>query len=180
MKTYKFAFLVFAICLFSACEDKNIDTKAFSDELKDRKILHVTQGEISSMAQKAGKIFTDTLAVLLKECNEKGIDNCCDISLYEVVNSFSKDFEAEIKFVQIADSSSLNGLEKEVFDAYLYLLNNKLPMEANVQNLKDGYWLYSQPVINENLNCLAISGSPFSGVWNIKMSQKMIIRNIGK
>lgn len=173
-------FVFFSLFVFMACDEGKVDTKAFAEELKDRKILHITQGEISTMAQKSGKILTDTLAVLIEDCFKQGNTSCCEPTAFEMVKSFNEDFDAEVKFISIADSSNLSGLEKEVFEAYLYLLANKLPMEANVQNLKNGYWLYSYPVIDKKLNCNPSSDSPFAGVWNIKMSQKLLIRNIGK
>ena len=177
-KYYLIGRFIFCLIIFS-CTNERIDTNALAKELKSRKIVHLTQGEISEKAFLAGKTLMDTIANLLENCKQNSKINCCDVDKYDVITNFCKDFDADVKFVPLKDSSNLSDIEKDILRAYVYLYKNNLPMESNIQNLRNGYWLYSQPVLTNNkFSCEQSKITDFLGIWNIKMSQKMIILNI--
>lgn len=177
--------LVAIILSVLACDRGRIDTSEFAKELEDRKIKHVSQGKIVSQAMTSGKVITDTLIKKIRESNLRSIS--CDIHKLPLTEVLERDFDCKI-YLYNSDLQQ-NGLEiaeKEILDAYLYNIENKLAVEANTQNLKNGFWLYTLPVtynVPSDTICIGQNGKPVKngdiiGMWSIKLSEKALIRKV--
>jgi hypothetical protein len=94
-----------------------------------------------------------------------------------------------------------NKFEKELYDAYLYNEEHKLPMDDNLQDTKNGFMLYTKPIVLNQQNCMTchaegstllpmlqkaypksvvfnLKKGSLIGMWSISMSQQEIIKRL--
>ncbi len=176
--------LILTVVLFYSCDRGRIDTSEFAKELEDRKIKHVSQGKIVSQAMASGKVITDTLTKKIKEINLSSV--ACDIHNLELTKALEKDFDGQIAlFSADLQQKNLISSEKEILDAYLYNIENKLSVEPNCQNLKNGIWLYTLPITYNAPSDTMCTGAnknikkgDLVGMWSVKLSEKTLIRKV--
>lgn len=134
--------VAFALLLLAtSCDREKLDTKEFAKELKSKKIKRVTEGEIIANAQKLGDILSDTLNLLFDQQK-------CELQRLPVVQTFIKEFDAKVNIYSDRDTSTMDSLTKQVFQATSYGIgiNATEARKPNLQNLKNEYWLYSRPL----------------------------------
>ncbi|MFN8439044.1 MAG: hypothetical protein U0V72_15650 [Cytophagales bacterium] len=164
----KYLSVLFAILISVSCDKGKLNTKEYAKELAEKKIKRVTAGEISSGAYKLGTILDDTLSKIFIHGN-------CNVNELEVVKTFKKDFDAQIEVLQATDTLNMDAITKNLFQAAEYgvLHGEKSANEPNLQYLKNGYWLYSRPLKNNECK----NGANFR-LLSIKMSQAEIIKKL--
>lgn len=143
----KFIVFLFAGIILTACDGERLNTKEFAKELKEKKIKRVTDGEISSSAMKLGNLINDTISNLLKQ-------NICELNQQPVIKNFETDFDAKVAVYTVRDTNNMDLNTKLVFQAteYGFLKNLKEASIPNLQYLKNGYWLYSRPLKQNECN----------------------------
>lgn len=199
---------------FSACDREKLDTKRYKKELDNRKLRHVNMANILDQALQSGAIITDTInhAIelnLISLIKQKGLDSAalyCSAQKYAITDTLSLAFGADIKRLDARILQQKSDPVAPFFDAYLYNAENNLAFEANAQNLKNEYWLYTKAIVLDKPVCASCHGEAgkdlsqeaftkfdtkypgrklwgnkkgaLLGMWAITMQQKMLIRQI--
>ncbi|BDD06301.1 hypothetical protein [Aureibacter tunicatorum] len=126
------ALLVLAI--LSSCNEerhKDAGSAAFKKERKNRSFRKISQGEITAQAFKVGR----ELRPVLDSLNTLG-----------KLDSTQQWEGFKISVIDSSRFSKADSISQQLYDAYLYNLENKLPMEDNVQALNDDRYIYAYPL----------------------------------
>ena len=207
MKTKQFIYLIistFLVVLF-ACEGKKIDSRKFANEMKQRVPKRVTEGQIMAEALTKGAMMVSKVedeikfkTLELSKTNPEKAAQWCNEALYPVKDSLSMVYNTTIERLILKDTLLRGFVENELLKAYLYASQNKYPLESNLQNLKDGFILYSSPIVlnsepcnschqvgaklNTQMKTLYPKSTVFNykkgdlmGMWSVKISQKDLI-----
>lgn len=138
--------------------------KQMREKMEENKIVHVTEVEITEAAFAQGRSAVKTLDSL-------GADSAA-------VEAFIGNYEGEIHFVQPGDET-IRLLEQQLIDAYLGDPSGSF--QDNVQAVRNDQGdtdslLYSKPVMRK----LPDGQDALIGVWNIWLSRKELVKDIGR
>lgn len=154
--------------MVSACDTgTKIDSKKVAEEMRSRKIMHLNQAQITEAAFQEGKTLTDWLDNRL--VRQLQVADSADIVQWAShcttkalsADSLQKAYSVSIQRVALrTDAKRLQGNDKalQVWDAYRYNAENKLPMEPNVQRDGTTALLYSRPILLSQATCLKCHG----------------------
>ena len=159
----------------SCTSDKRIDKEAVKKEIKSREIKKATEAEIVSKVHEIGNAIAlnskKTLGEKLKGALQNGgVENAisfCNVNAMPLVDSLSKIYSAEIKRVTLKarNPNDLPNLtEKKLLEAYAYQWKDSIPLQANVQAMDDGKYLFTKPILIDNELCLKCHGSLDNGL----------------
>lgn len=219
LKLGAFGLFLISGLFFTGCGERsshNVNNGALEEEIQNREIKKVSEADITRAALQKGAFIADTAQKLLfsklmqqlrQTDSLKDALAYCNTNAYSLTDSLSKVFKADIRRVSLKTRSKNNDpdeLELALLDAYLYNIENGLPLEENVQEVDGDYILYTKPITIESPLCLTCHGevgkdiSPehlqeirklypgdkavgykmgdFRGMWSIKLSKKEIIK----
>lgn len=161
----------FIIVFIAACNDKPADTsnEAFKEEMQDREIRKIADGEIIDAAMKRGNTIADSAQKLLggtlkKAISEGGVQHAieyCNLSAYAIMDSIEAAFGAEVRRASLKvrnPKDAPNQLEKQILEAYAYQVQNNDVLSANIQRDGDEYLLYTRPITIKDAVCLNCHG----------------------
>lgn len=194
------------------------DREAFQREKESREIKRLSDAEITRAAYEQGAWLADTahqiiFSSLHQQLPEKdslqAMLQAYEAGVATIKDSLAGNHGATIRRVSLktANKENLpNELEQLLLDSYLYNIENKLPLEDNVQEIDDYYFLYTKPIMVSSAECLRCHGEKgltvpeqtygtlkehypqnnafgyqmqdFRGMWSIKLSKKELIRNL--
>jgi hypothetical protein len=173
-----------------ACRENSVsDPAAVRQELRQREIVHLSQGQIAERAAEMG----DTL--LLKAEKEfiqalkisKG-SSC--ITAWDSVSAGMKSrYQAEIKRLLFSAEPGKrlpNQKEKQLFEAYQYSRQHKLALNPNLQKDGEKDFLFTRALVLNDKNCLSChqnSSAPqlkgnqgdTLGIWMLRFPRKQVI-----
>lgn len=168
MKTLIF-FLI--TILIVSCNDKpaNTSDEAFKEEMKDRQIKIVSDGEIIEAAMRRGEIIADSAQKLLSaslkraiaEGGVQGAIKYCNLSAYAIMDSLEKYYDADIRRAALKvrnPEDRPTKMEKQILEAYQYQVDNDDKLSSNIQRLGDEYLLFTKPITIQNGLCLNCHG----------------------
>lgn len=171
--TYICTFFCLAYIL-TACEftDGNIDGKSVKEEIKQRKIQRLTEGEILEKAIEAGReIKTETQEALIQQLQNaitKGgkayAMEFCNIHAIKITDSLSQRYGAVVRRVSHKPRNpedAADSTEAMYLDGYLYNIEQGVELKENVQFLRaSGEILYTAPITLASPLCLSCHGNP--------------------
>lgn len=226
MQYFRFTFMRFILfhisCIWlvlsaTGCEftDGTIDGQAVKEEIKQRRIQRVNEGELLEKALETGKVIQAGVQSALQQqlktaIEEGGVPHAlafCSITAIPLTDSMSKLYGAQVRRVSHKPRNSMHqpdSTEAIYLDGYLYNVEQRLPLEENVQILRaTEEILYTAPIVISSplcINCHGISGkqiteetlallrdrypndqavgfalNDFRGMWSIRMSRKALI-----
>jgi hypothetical protein len=128
------------ILLLAGCETKRMDTRGMAQEMRDRKIKHVTPSQLTALAdlwggRVAGQLNQDLLASLQNPAQ---------------IDSLQTAYGATIRFetLDVLNRKDLDPKARELYEAYQYTARQRQVPDPNVQKLQDGaQLLYTAPVV---------------------------------
>lgn len=141
------------------------DTKRIAEEMENRELFHVTDGDIVEWVKKDG----DSLSNFLN--NDFKIDAS---SKSGKQNSFEDKVQSPVVVIWIFDEISDLEDEKQndLWQAYQYNFENDLPLEANVQILeKYKTILYTAPIQK---------GNKVFGIWSLTYDWQDVVSQMSK
>ena len=181
---------VLAFGIFSACrQNPGADPGAVKEELREREIVHLTEGQIAGRAAEMGDslLFRAQIEFLAELGKSK--DSTCLPAWNRTAAMMKNKFSTSIQRLPFSDQARKrlkNEKEVQLMDAYLYNHNNSLPVTPNLQ--KDGgkEFLFSKALILSDAECQkchnAISNSPVKGLkgdtialWMLRYSRKQVV-----
>ena len=166
------AVILWIVLLLSGCgqTNSNLNNKALKEEMANREIKKVSEGEIIDAAFKRGRFIADTtqytiLSALQQHLNQsdsiKSAFIFCKAAAYPLTDSLSKSLSTIIRRVSLKTRNKENEpttLESTILDSYGYNLEKNLPLEDNVQRMDDQYLLYTKPIVIGSPVCLRCHG----------------------
>jgi hypothetical protein len=181
---------ILAFGVFSACrQNPGADPGAVKEELREREIVHLTEGQIAGRAAEMGdslllRAQIDFLAEL-----GKSKDSSCIPAWNRTAAMMKNKFSTSIQRLPFSDQARKrlkNEKEIQLMDAYLYNHKNSLPVTPNLQ--KDGgkEFLFSKALILSDPACQkchsSTSNSPVKGLkgdtvalWMLRYSRKQVV-----
>ena len=179
-------FLLFGLFLISCEEQKNMQSDELKEEMADRELKRLSEGEIMAKAKELGgeiaKISQSTLGEQLKKAiSEEGVPGAlkyCNVNAYPLLDSLQKTYGASIKRASLRARNVLdepNSIERQILEAYQYNIEQGIDLDENVQRLGDTAILYSKPIILNNGICLNCHGDPQNeiGASNSELIQEL-------
>ncbi|MEY3416529.1 MAG: hypothetical protein RL711_1471 [Bacteroidota bacterium] len=201
--------LLFLTIIIGACNEKRVDSRRFAQEMKNRQLKRVNQGAIMEECLLKGELLVKLIDTTFKkklqlELQKNGPNKAmqlCNIDIYGVKDSLAMVYNASIKRTNRAILTTGSKEEKELFDAYLYNEEQQLPMHDNLQDLKNGFVLYTKPIVLQQDICLSCHGEASNalpilqkaypksvafnlkkgslmGMWSIKLAQQEVIKRM--
>ncbi len=155
-------FFLFGLLLCSvACSDfkeNSYNTKAVAEEVKNRKIKHISEGQLLEWVGTKGS----EAVLFLQEQDSK--------KLQSGIDSLQEKYQIKIRRIPFNTTEDISSYEKEVLEAYQYSAENNIAMDNNVQVLKES---------NEVLfNAPLYKDKKVIGIWNIVFSRKEAIKRM--
>jgi len=161
--------LITPFLLLTACNTgAKIDSQKVAEEMRNRKIVHANQAEITEGALAEGSRLAGWLDKRLIQTLEAAPDQknivawaarCNPRALS--VDSLGRAHYTAIQRVALkadAKKAALTGKALQVWEAYRYNAENKLPMDPNIQRDGEAYLLYTSPILLSNATCLKCHG----------------------
>ena len=163
--------LVLVFILFS-CNDQpaNTSDKDFQDELRNRELRKISDGEIIDAAMKRGNIIADsaqkllgsTLKSAIKEGGVQHAISFCNLKAYGLMDSLSNEYSATIRRASLRlrnPDDKADKLEEQLLNAYQYQIETGDILSPNIQ--RDGeYLLYTRAITINDGVCLNCHGEP--------------------
>ena len=117
--------------------------------------------------QRYGKPAADSLTALLYAKVDPSKPFVCDMAQY--VTNAPKFRLVQRYSLVCQDAPALLPKEREIWQAYQYNVQNKLPIAENVQKVDNDFMLYTAPVtINEKL----------VGMWSVLVDKKELVKEL--
>lgn len=162
-------FVGFCVGLVACNTGAKLDNKKIAEEMKSRKVIHITPLQLTENTFREGKKTTDWLNRRLLNQLEGFSDkkdlvkwsSLCNVQLLGV-DSLKKQYGISVQRLALRSNPEKLAISKpalQVWEAYRYNAEKKLPMDANVQQEDAIYMLYSQPVTLASTTCLLCHGT---------------------
>ena len=153
--------LLITLFLLTQC-DKRPDTRGYKEELKDRELMRVTEGQLDQFIMSKGKLIADSL--------EK-ITQLPKISpqAKAFIDTIAFKYNIEINAKQLTDLST-DSKAYQILDAYSYNMKNNIPNEDNIQKIAGADTiLFTRAILVKD---------SLWGMWMLSMPKKEMIKRI--
>lgn len=159
--TLLLALLITAGCGGSLSDEQR---KAVRERMEKNKIVRLTEAEITEAAYAKGRSLVQTLDSLVNDTAR--------------LETFLSKRPEKIRYIT-PNASNARALEKQLIDAYL--ADESRTYQDNVQNVRNTQGdfdslLYTRPVTRK----LSDGTDQLEGVWNIWLSRKALILDMGE
>ncbi len=172
------------------------DRKAIAETKERREFKKIKEADIIATASQKGRDILQLLEEYLNPGHGRDsttIDPSTGKLLLsdndiDIIDSLSRSHATDITFISAVDASALEQAspkEKEVFEAYLYNVEEGLEMRDNIQKINDSTLLYTRPLLRPLMEVLQEKDSvsrdfsdkkAMAGMWSLRISRKEIIR----
>jgi len=185
-----------SVMLLTACDgigsgEQQIDRESIREEMEQREIRRVLPAELVEAAYERGAALSQQaleIAIDTRQTKSGTIQGQGDFlsAAGKRIDSLAKAENVDIRWVNIdTDTALLGEKERQLWEAYLYNMENELPVNDNVQRLGDEEYLYTRPLSLSPALRKKIIGSEetespigFLGMWSIRISKKRLIQSM--
>jgi hypothetical protein len=155
--------------MVSSCDERHPDTKKIAEEVNNRKIRHITDGEIMSAAEVKGikialycqkAISVKLEGAVEREGMQKAMQYCV-LRNYSFPDSLEKAEHVQIRRTSDKLRNPLNkpdSIETQLFQAYQYNFKNGISTNSHPPVMEKTYLLFTAPIVIEG-TCLACHGT---------------------
>jgi hypothetical protein len=168
--------------------EQQIDREAIKEEMEQREIKRILPAEIVEEAYRRGEILSQQasdLSLQVYQPDEQNIRELIGPEAMIKIDSLSRAEGATISWVDLtSDTAQLEEKERQLWEAYLYNVENELPLNDNVQRLGDEEYLYTRPLVLDAELMKKIPGSEspegsnFLGMWSIRLTKKELVQSM--
>jgi len=173
------------LLLMIGCNQTNQNGQSVQELIKSREIRQVSDAEILEAGEKWGAVLMAQVSGMDQDSLPKTNETLCRSCFTEVSSSL----EDSVTINRYFDAKIiLDDVEKQLFEAYRYNVENNLDMVPSIQVLDKSTVLYTVPIDSEgNLFkfCLDSCQSatltqalPLYGMWSIRMPTKVIVNKL--
>jgi cytochrome c553 len=165
-------YFLMVLCLLLACgpAERVDNAKAVKQEIEARKIRKISPAQINEVSLAWGRhnaalLNTGLEKLLFVKVRELPLQEAaafCNPKSISIADSLAKLYEMEVKRLSLRGqpAENMSPKEKEMWDAYRYNLEQKLPIEENVQKMGDSLMLYTTGILISSATCLKCHGIP--------------------
>lgn len=179
---------IMAGCGGTGSSEQGIDREAIREEMEQREIKRILPAELVEGAYQRGEALAEAARDLVlntypQPVEQQPADFVTD-EANEKIDSLSKAEDVNIAWVsKTTDTASLGEKEKQLWEAYLYNVDNDLPLNDNVQRIGEEEYLYTKPLlldpeIRRNMLGSESDTTAFLGMWSIRISKKNLIQSM--
>ena len=169
-RTTVLLFLVVSTLLGCRQELSKEQREAVSEELKEREIKMVKEGDIFEEVSRRGDLISATSQKtlgghLMKAMNEEGVAGAlqyCNINAYPLIDSLSRKYNARVRRVSLDlrnPKDAPDSLERLILESYAYSIEKGDAVGDNIQKAGDDSILFTRPILLSNGMCLNCHGS---------------------
>jgi hypothetical protein len=185
-----------SVMLLTACggidsSEQQIDRESIREEMEQREIRRVLPAELVEAAYERGATLSQQaleIAIDARQTKSGTLQGPGDFlsAAGKHIDSLAKAENVDIRWVSVdTDTALLGEKERQLWEAYLYNIENELPVNDNVQRLGDEEYLYTRPLSLSPELRKKIAGSEetespqgFLGMWSIRISKKRLIQSM--
>ncbi|GAA4407157.1 hypothetical protein GCM10023187_27400 [Nibrella viscosa] len=176
------------LVLIASCNTDRIQyTDKLKQEMADKKVKRVTAVQMNEAVNEWGEqiarvVQNELSSKLQQTMATRAAAEVCQLQNLPKTQAIATKYGARISLLGAADikNSNLAAKEREVLDAYLYNVENKLPQTSNIQRIGDTLFVYNAPIPTENpicRQCFAGQTQPLA-VWRIAFPKREVVRHI--
>lgn len=168
--------------------NQQIDREAIKEEMEQREVRRILPAEIVEAAYERGALLSDQALDLCVETYQPSKQEARALvspKALIAIDSLAQSENVSIRWVdKTSDLSQLVEKERQLWEAYLYNVENNLPLNDNVQKLGDEAFVYTKPLVLDSALMQELPGNEsleepsFLGMWSIQMSKKTLIQSI--
>ncbi len=188
-------FFLFLSLLISCDEKPQLDTKAISKEVKNRKITRVSQADILELASGRGNILVSEIEVNWKKALKNGLEEkgkeyskkFCIVPFIPGIDTILQKATSikKLGWLNNGKFDKPDSLEIQIREAYSYNVEHNISLAQNVQRYGKEYVLYTSPIKLDDKMCFHCHSSEvpetsknnYTGFWSIKFSKKQLIES---
>lgn len=183
--------IILLLAVTTACDNSSsqqeIDRQAVMEEMEQREVRRILPADLVEAAYLKGREISSKADAVVWDNYSLADDTLFDasqaikIQAYQTIDSLEEANEVEVNYVNLrTDTSTLVSKELQLWEAYLYNVENDLPLNDNVQRLGDDRYLYTKPIfLEEKVNHTTSDNSKFfAGMWSIVISKKTLIQSM--
>lgn len=169
----RLAYILVTFFLLQACGNnpsQENQSEALQQEMQSRKITRISQGQLLEKAMDMGESISTQaedhwlkqLKPIMNQAEIAESIQACSIDSISAIMALAKESGTTIKRVALTPidpANKTNKLEAELIDAYLYNLENNIPLTGNVQSLNNKELLFTKAIIFSDTGCLKCHGN---------------------
>jgi hypothetical protein len=160
------------------------------EEMEQREIRRILPGEIVEVAYSRGEAMSrQAQQMALEAYRQAGSSQSLGVfmaqNFTESIDSLSRQAGVGLSWVaSAAPPQKMGEKERQIWEAYLYNVENDLPLNDNVQKIGDEAFLYTRPFmadeafLSENPSVKIASKKGFIGMWSVRIDKKLLIQSM--
>jgi len=170
---------------------QQVDRDAINKAMAQREIKHILPAEIVKATYEQGEAIAkkaQQIAIEQYQNNGEKAERFMSSPNMPEIDSLAEVYQAKIKWVTSsmnAEELQLSELEQQLWEAYLYNVENELEVNDNVQKIGDTHFLYTKPYLLDPKTRkklpggeTALSKKQLLGMWSITLSKKDVIKGM--
>jgi hypothetical protein len=173
--------------LLTSCrQNPGADPGAVRQELRQREIVHLSQGQITERAAEMGdSILLKAEQTFLKNLNSASKSTSCLPAWDSASGEMTRRYKADIKRLPFsgAEKKLQNQKEKQLFEAYLYSRQHKLALNPNLQKDGEKDFIFTKALMMKDAKCVSChQNSPIRGnlndtlgIWMLRFPRKQVV-----
>jgi hypothetical protein len=143
--------------LYSCRENPGADSGAVRQELRQREIVHLSQGQITERAAEMGdSLLLKTEILFLKNLGNKDIQSSCLPAWDSACREIKMRYQTDIRRLLLSGPVPRlqNSKEKQLFEAYQYSRQHRLPLTPNLQKDGEKDFIYTKALTLKDAACM--------------------------
>jgi hypothetical protein len=173
--------------LLTSCrQNPGADPGAVRQELRQREIVHLSQGQITERAAEMGdSILLKAEQTFLKKLNPASNSTSCLPAWDSASREMTSRYQAEIKRLPFssAEKKLQNQKEKQLFEAYLYSRQHLLALNPNLQKDGEKDFIFTKALVMNDAKCISChQNAPIRGnlndtlgIWMLRFPRKQVV-----
>lgn len=169
----KISYTVICFCLIlAACDpgsQRRLDRETMEREMRHREPRRIKEAEIIDAAlvqgQEIARLLRATAVV-----DTSSAAACCPTLPQPTLDSLNNHYQAQVAcFVLLAPNPAADTLEQQLLDAYRYSLEQRQPLQDNIQAQGHEHIVYTTPITNGGNTKQACA------IWRIRLNRKQVV-----
>lgn len=164
--------LIFFCLILAACDpgsQRRLDRQTMERELRQREPRRIKEAEIIDAALAQGQEISRLLRATAV-MDTASADACCPSLPQQTLDSLKNYYQAHVAcYILQAPNRQADTLVQQLLDAYLYSLEQRQPLQDNIQAQGHEHIVYTAPIVNGNDTTQACA------IWRIRLSRKQVV-----
>lgn len=146
------------ISLYSCRENPGADSGAVRQELRQREIVHLSQGQITERAAEMGdSLLLKAQVIFVKNLSAAKAPSSCLLAWDSAAREIKARYQTDVKRLLLSGTTKKilpNQKEQKLFEAYLYSRQHHLPLTPNLQKDGEKDFIYTKALTLNDAACV--------------------------